>query len=54
MMTNDICSYVDTSLVRQMKTWNLSNNSIKNTVYVSNIADAKAEVPAAGGEGGQN
>jgi hypothetical protein len=54
MMTNDICSYVDTSLVGQMKTWNLSNNSIKNTVYVSNIADAKAEVPAAGGEGGQN
>jgi hypothetical protein len=54
MMTNDICSYVDTSLVGQMKTWNLSNNSIKNTVYVSNIADAKVEAPAAGGEGGQN
>lgn len=54
MMTNDICSYVDTSLVGQMKTWNLSNNNIKNTVYVSNIADAKVEAPAAGGEGGQN
>lgn len=25
MLTNDICSYVDTSLIGQMETWNLSN-----------------------------
>ena len=51
MMTNDICSYVDTSLLGQMNTWTLSNPNIKNSVYVSNIADAKPEVtntPATG------
>ena len=45
MMTNDICSYVDTSLLGQMKTWTLSNNDIKNTVYVDNMP-AATEVPA--------
>ena len=40
MMTNDICSYVDTSLLGQMKTWTLSNNDIKNTVYVDNMPAA--------------
>ena len=49
MMTNDICSYVDTSLLGQMKTWSLSNDGIKNTVYVSNIADAKADAPVVEG-----
>ena len=37
MMTNDICSYVDTSLLGQMTTWTLSNDAIKNTVYVENM-----------------
>ena len=46
MMTNDICSYVDTSLLGQMTTWALSNDSIKNNVYVENISDAKADAPA--------
>ena len=45
MMTNDICSYVDTSLLGQMKTWTLSNNDIKNTVYVDNMPVA-TETPA--------
>ena len=45
MMTNDICSYVDTSLLGQMKTWTLSNNDIKNTVYVENMP-AATEAPA--------
>ena len=44
MMTNDICSYVDTSLLGQMTTWTLSNNSIKNTVYVDNMP-AATETP---------
>lgn len=50
MMTNDICSYVDTSLLGKMDTWTLSNKNIKNSVYVSNIADAKPETttPEAG------
>lgn len=47
MMTNDICSYVDTSLLGQMKTWTLSNNDIKNTVYVDNMP-AATETPADG------
>lgn len=40
MMTNDICSYVDTSLLGQMTTWTLSNDAIKNTVYVENMPAA--------------
>lgn len=44
MMTNDICSYVDTSLLGQMKTWTLSNNTIKNSVYVSNMPVEKTPV----------
>ena len=46
MMTNDICSYVDTSLLGQMTTWTLSNDAIKNTVYVENMPVA-TETPAA-------
>ena len=41
MMTNDICVYKDTSLAGHMKDWHLVNKGIKNTVEVSNIADAK-------------
>lgn len=44
MMTNDICSYVDTSLLGQMNTWALTNKNITNTVHVDNIAEAKAEI----------
>jgi hypothetical protein len=44
MMTNDICSYVDTSLLGQMTTWTLSNDAIKNTVYVENMP-AATETP---------
>ena len=47
MMTNDICSYVDTSLLGQMTTWTLSNDAIKNTVYVENMPEA-TETPADG------
>ena len=46
MMTNDICSYVDTSLLGQMTTWTLSNDAIKNTVYVENMP-AATETPVA-------
>lgn len=48
MMTNDICSYVDTSLLGQMNTWALTNKNITNTVHVDNIADAKAEITVPG------
>ena len=47
MMTNDICSYVDTSLLGQMTTWTLSNDTIKNNVYVENMP-AATETPADG------
>jgi hypothetical protein len=30
MLANNICAYVDTSLVGQMKTWFLNNKSIKD------------------------
>ena len=47
MMTNDICSYVDTSLLGQMTTWTLSNNNISNNVYVTNMPEATTpETPA--------
>ena len=46
MMTNDICVYKDTSLAGHMTDWHLINKNIKNTVEVSNIADAKPETPA--------
>lgn len=42
MMTNDICVYKDTSLAGHMKDWHLVNKDIKNTIEVSNIADANA------------
>ena len=44
MMTNDICSYVDTSLLGQMTTWTLSNNKIANNEYVTNMP-AASETP---------
>ncbi len=43
MMTNDICSYVDTSLAGKMTTWHLNNKNIQNNVTVTNIADAKPD-----------
>ena len=43
MMTNDICVYKDTSLAGHMKDWHLVNKDIKNTINVSNIADAKPD-----------
>ena len=46
MMTNDICVYKDTSLAGHMKDWHLVNKNIKNTVEVSNIADAKPDATA--------
>jgi hypothetical protein len=30
MLANNICAYVDTSLVGQLKTWSLSNKNIKD------------------------
>lgn len=45
MMTNDICSYVDSSLLGQMETWKLTaTDSVKNTVTVDNIEDAGKNV----------
>ena len=46
MMTNDICSYVDTSLLGQMTTWTLTNNQLADRVYVVNMPEAKEEAPA--------
>ena len=46
MMTNDICVYKDTSLAGHMKDWHLVNKDIKNTIEVSNIADAKPDATA--------
>jgi hypothetical protein len=43
MMTNDICSYVDTSLLGQMTTWTLTNNNIANNVYVTNMPKAETD-----------
>ena len=42
MMTNDICCYVDTSLLGQMNTWELSNKNIKNTVVVSGAIETSS------------
>lgn len=45
MMTNDICSYVDSSLLGQMETWKLTaTDSVKNTVTVDNIEEAGKNV----------
>lgn len=45
MMTNDICSYVDSSLLGQMETWKLTaTDSVKNTVTVNNIEEAGKNV----------
>ena len=46
MMTNDICSYVDTTLAGKMTEWALNNKAISNSVVVANAADFKAEAPA--------
>ena len=43
MMTNDICSYVDTTLQGKMTQWALNNKAIANSVVVSNAADFKAD-----------
>jgi hypothetical protein len=45
MMTNDICCYYDSSL-DDMKTWNLVNKNINNTVYVANWDEQKVQTPA--------
>ena len=50
MMTNDICVYKDTSLAGHMKDWHLVNKNIKNTVEVSNIADAKPDATTTEGK----
>ena len=50
MMTNDICVYKDTSLAGHMKDWHLVNKDIKNTVEVSNIADAKPDATTPDGK----
>lgn len=42
LMTNNICSYVDTSLQNKMTTWALNNNNIKNTVTVSGTVTTTA------------
>jgi len=34
LMTNDICSYVDTSLAGKMDTWSLTPSGVKNTVTI--------------------
>ena len=34
LMTNNICSYVDTSLKGQMNTWKLTNDEVHNVVHV--------------------
>ena len=34
MMTNDICSYIDTSLQGKFTTWTLNNKNIKNVITV--------------------
>jgi len=40
MLANNICAYVDTSLVGQMKTWFLNNKSIKDyTGQVNSVGD---------------
>lgn len=41
LMTNNICSYIDTSLKGKMDTWTLANPAVQNSVYVSNAADFK-------------
>ena len=51
MMTNDICVYKDTSLAGHMKDWHLVNKDIKNTVEVSNIADAKPDAATTTSDG---
>ena len=50
IMTNDICVYKDTSLAGHMKDWHLVNKNIKNTVEVSNIADAKPDATTTEGK----
>ena len=49
-MTNNICSYVDTSLQGQMDTWHLSNKDVQNTVTV-NVAGIDKGIKVSGIEG---
>lgn len=48
MMTNNICVFKDESLAGKMTTWDFSHGTIENTVNVTNIADAKAQVNVTG------
>lgn len=41
LMTNNICSYVDTSLQGKMNTWSLSNTNIANTVTIAGTVTTK-------------
>lgn len=47
LLSNNICAYVDTSLVGQMKTWNYSLN-VSNTISVSGNVTTKSDAAAAG------
>jgi hypothetical protein len=43
MLANNICAYVDTSLVGQMKTWFLNNKTIKDyTGQVNSVGDGSS------------
>ena len=43
MLANNICAYVDTSLVGQMKTWFLNNKSIKDyTGQINSVGDGSS------------
>lgn len=42
MLTNDICSYIDTSLAGQMTTWSLEAD-IKNLVYTKAVTEEEVE-----------
>ena len=51
LMTNNICSYIDTSLQGEFSTWHLANTGVKNSVYVSNVDEAgNIKVKTAAGE----
>lgn len=47
LLSNNICAYVDTSLVGQMKTWNYGLN-VSNTISVSGNVTTKSDAAAAG------
>lgn len=49
MMTNDVCSYIDTSLLGQMNTWTLNYDGVKNTIEVTNGSDEGLNVSVTNG-----